>query len=138
MKFHATLKSGNVDSIYVQGTAILSFKGNFTHIPPPQCHSRLSHHHKNVFFDFIRNIDIIRRVEDIDLFSKNMLTTLPPAVPPALAAHLGQCKVSLWACKAGGSPAPGFPTFTATSLTNYSPAEQKQLLGEVLHMKIAL
>ncbi|KAI0362132.1 polyadenylate binding protein [Trametes cingulata] len=38
---------------------------------------------------------------------------------------------------AAGAPAPEVPTITAAALANASPMEQKQMLGEVIYMKIA-
>jgi hypothetical protein len=77
MKFPATPKSGNV-SLYVQGATIPGAAGNFTQTPPstaPQRRSRLSFHQKRGFFDFIGNL--VKKVEDVDSFSKNLSTTLP-------------------------------------------------------------
>jgi polyadenylate-binding protein len=37
----------------------------------------------------------------------------------------------------GAAPEPAVPTLTATQLANASPMEQKQMLGEVIYMKIA-
>ena len=80
MKFPSTPKSGNV-SLYVQGATIPGAAGNFTQTPPstaPQRRSRLAHphHQKRGFFDFIGNL--VKKVEDVDSFSKNLSTTLPP------------------------------------------------------------
>ena len=73
----------------------------------------------------------------------------PPAGAPVPAARPGQqYKLNPQTRNAGGPPAggvplapapgqPEVPTLTAAALANASPMEQKQMLGEVIYMKIA-
>jgi polyadenylate-binding protein len=73
----------------------------------------------------------------------------PPAGAPAVAARPAQqYKLNPQTRNVGGvptggiplAPAPGqpeVPTLTAAALANASPMEQKQMLGEVIYMKIA-
>jgi len=77
------------------------------------------------------------------------LTNRPPAGAPAPAARPGQqYKLNPQTRNAGGPTAGGapaapgpaqseIPALTAAALANASPMEQKQMLGEVIYMKIA-
>lgn len=76
MKFDAAPPKSGPVSLYVQGATLPGNIGNFTQVPPPNRPQRRSRFEKRGFFDFIG--DTINAIKNIDSFSKNSSTTLPP------------------------------------------------------------